>query len=297
MGAIYRQANRVIAWLGSGLPISHDAMDYIGARMEFVDQRSNFVGQVGISAQESQEARRYRTKLGLEHIFACEYWHRLWIAQEFILGEELLIACDERAITWADLSRFEEDFARTSMSLGLDIYIPGDASNHFYFRRRREESEGEVRMPLKSVSSLLTYLECRDVRDKVYGLLGLTSSELKVDYARSPAEVFWQAIESMEQPPTGMDVHTLFELGILMGVEPSASVHHEYQHEYDLCSSCAHSDNPVIRRMWKEMDFDPHWNRDGKPWRCDVEYCEGCLGNMKTLWNTAPAEHVVRNAW
>ena len=291
MGAIYRHAERVVSWLGSGIPNSDDAIEFMATHTAVTRQNAQVAksSSMDMGVQRPQDAQLSRAILGLKHIFTCEYWHRLWIAQEFILGKELLIACNEHAIDWVDLSRFEEIFGGNQMSLGvyarMGRHIPGSASNHFHFRRQREESGGVAAMSLKSVLSLLTYLECRDVRDKVYGLLGLTSSELKVDYVRHPAEVFWQAIEALDQPPTGRDVHTLFELGILMSVQPSAFREHGYGHDYESCSLCAHSNMPAIRSMWKEMDLDPHWSRDrtSRTRRCDVEYCERCLGNIKPL--------------
>jgi hypothetical protein len=72
---------------------------------------------------------------------------------------------------------------------------------------------------MTTVLMCFAYLECEDPRDKIYGLLALTSehNQIKVDYSLTPSQVFWNALDVLDKDdivdPTAL-VYIARELGV-----------------------------------------------------------------------------------
>ena len=144
-----------------------------------------------------------------------DYWKRLWVQQELILAQEVLIHCqtvvlESQLVQWllqlpsdvADLFRLTADSATTS----LDNMINGKDDWPFYegiryarsFIAQRDkvsQSPFNLRsLPIEfivgsliSLFSTTTSLKTSERRDRVYGLLGialdLEAGDIAVDYA------------------------------------------------------------------------------------------------------------------
>jgi hypothetical protein len=116
------------------------------------------------------------------------YWHRLWIIQEIIFAEEIILQCGDDLISWNTLCLFfrlvmkrskrnfwidkvlEERESRESILLSIENSIPVRL-----FRRREDRLSrrfgGQARH-LSWVELRLEYEEslCEDLRDKFFGL-------------------------------------------------------------------------------------------------------------------------------
>jgi hypothetical protein len=265
MGSIFGQAERVIAWLG---PSDFDSgMDYVPFCLD-TDSEALMLTKYKTLARPG---RGYTVLEQLTDIFQRPYWHRLWVAQEFILGRTLLVACGARALPWADLAQFEA-VLQTDANSG-DTRVVGDATSHFRLRRERLENDIAKPLSLDSVLIRLSHLNCSDPRDKVFGLLALTSSDVVVDYSRSPEEVFWSALPSLQA--SSMDSHFLVELAAAMDVVLEDFIDHG-SHEVRACELCAFSYNDRIRDLWQGLGLDPHFTTSKYTRLCDRQDCRRC---------------------
>ncbi|KAF2434426.1 heterokaryon incompatibility, partial [Tothia fuscella] len=78
MASIFERAERVVCWLGQSDTDTNLGMDLIA---EYVMLRAKHGYDWTRNAKMSENA----AQRGIRNIFFRPYWHRLWIAQEFIL--------------------------------------------------------------------------------------------------------------------------------------------------------------------------------------------------------------------
>lgn len=137
----------------------------------------------------------------LEETFKAPYWNRLWIVQEVLsnsetwvyIGEELIqllpLLAMGLALQYLDDNEIETLPSYTKSiieSIGIPLNLPLlDAKLHF--------SNPEAR-PIEFLLLLQPFraFECQDPRDKVYGLVGLSTQyeqTLAVDYSKEVSEI------------------------------------------------------------------------------------------------------------
>jgi hypothetical protein len=111
-------------------------------------------------------------------IFNRPYWSRVWVVQECITSQDLVIACGNRYM----------DF-RLSL-VRLYHWETGYDGAHAHINRRI--SWQSTRQSLLEVLSEFSTMEYGNPRDRVYGLLGLVShdEQVTIDYSRPPRQVF-----------------------------------------------------------------------------------------------------------
>ena len=122
-----------------------------------------------------------------------EYWHRLWILQELSLASHTCVILGDVVIDepsmhilllivrdWSKPVYYE--WLRRQRSLEFEDYGTRILDTHPIYYMRRSSSEVPE---LQNLACLLkTHVEskCQNPRDRVYGLLGMTSSHLRIDY-------------------------------------------------------------------------------------------------------------------
>lgn len=98
MGPIYKQAHRVVVWLGDAADNSDLAMDLINAFNNSSDAGElplrkslrHFLSVHGVDIWDS-----------LSQFMSREYWSRLWIIQELAMGgTSTIIICGRKMTTW-----------------------------------------------------------------------------------------------------------------------------------------------------------------------------------------------------
>jgi hypothetical protein len=132
-----------------------------------------------------------RTFSGFETLLNDRYFTRLWIVQEILLAPQVRILCGGRWIMWSDLqdSIASEnapswtDVQPVALSLLLDHGQHGNG---------------------KSLCHYINYYSaqnCRDPRDKLYGLLGLVPEDQRptIDYAKSILQVYIDTARAMHR--------------------------------------------------------------------------------------------------
>lgn len=141
----------------------------------------------------------------------------------------------------------------TSKSIGL-------AANHFFFREMsgRVDSELGASYSLYQVLNNLAYLKCSDVRDKIFGLLGLTNIAIAVDYSKSSEQIFEDTLSLLDAVPDNGQERAFLKLGREMGVQEVDFhvLHRKFLHAISSCEQCVEIPSLYFERFGKD---NPSW--------------------------------------
>ncbi|RSL98678.1 hypothetical protein CEP52_010234 [Fusarium oligoseptatum] len=133
-------------------------------------------------------------------LFSRVYWRRIWIIQEVLLAREIRIVCGPRCMNWNKLNSFFGGMEFSMLQSGSQFHGSQRVSkimNAPGYILVKEKAFLETNPQLKEqgapISDLLLSFgdfQCRDRRDKVYGMLGLTSDIVDVNYAKSVQHIY-----------------------------------------------------------------------------------------------------------
>ncbi|KAK0631653.1 heterokaryon incompatibility protein-domain-containing protein [Immersiella caudata] len=157
----------------------------------------------------------------LEDLANRSYWSRVWVIQEFLLGQNILLHCGNSAIRWNDFQSMLCHRADISQhTYDASFGAPGHPANAAAaaFRAlplvmaRHVDKHPEFLQPLHTLLVSHHQAECKDPRDKIFGLLGLVTREERgllerffPDYTMSEDHVRVIALAHVLQYNTIMD--------------------------------------------------------------------------------------------
>ncbi|RMZ83442.1 hypothetical protein DV737_g1532, partial [Chaetothyriales sp. CBS 132003] len=208
MNRIYPSAARVLVWLGEEAEGSDPAFTFL----HFVHQR---LGSARGQEDEDGDDRGgnspvevYTNLFGdddqthvwtaLQRLCARDYWTRLWIIQEVLLAKELVLFCGERTLSWdafkyacagpATVKGFPG--MKTSDSVFGPVHSAKMAMSKSQFRELSHQRALQRPRYLRQLIEAYGGAQCMDIRDRIYGLLGLSrdwSGEdgIDIDYSRT----------------------------------------------------------------------------------------------------------------
>lgn len=193
MGEIYRRAKHVILYPGI---ISNLAGTAIKSISHWYDDE--------YTAKSLPLFRRSRRRISsalfrplfassLSRLLQMDYWKRLWIVQELSLAHRIHVVLGNKTISWDKLARI----GPVSLD-GMEGQIPPVWS---FLRDREVEPRTQYYPKYQSFMVIADYFrsyKCRDVRDRVYGLLSITDHDqsLKVDYGITVGTLFLDILEN-----------------------------------------------------------------------------------------------------
>jgi hypothetical protein len=156
-------------------------------------------------------------------LFQRTYWRRIWIVQEVMLAQKILVLCGSKSLEWhciRSLHKFLKGTKTTKTSvdnfdnsgipnLRADSILKSDGLRIITEKLEQETLPTENRnSPLRYLVETYYDLESTDPRDKIYGILGLVRPEestnnakLKVDYSYSILEVYSEALQYLFPRP------------------------------------------------------------------------------------------------
>lgn len=163
-----------------------------------------------------------------EALFKRDYWKRLWIIQEVMLAENLIILCGDQVCEWSILVSIIAELDYLGQILGPNG-LPSKIQTQMHQLVRLQAQVGSSRacnILTKGADSdrlqkreegwefselIQTWLhqECADPRDQVYGLLGLAQGEITADYNKTVDEIYRDVIAS-ERPKLSDDECVVF---------------------------------------------------------------------------------------
>ncbi|KAF2119506.1 heterokaryon incompatibility protein-domain-containing protein [Lophiotrema nucula] len=219
MASIYRQAARVLIWLGHG-----DAQ-HVEAAFTYLCQRANKVYldlgwtrelfRVRLASYTTRGGKIDSSKLQLDDVrptaaqyeafaaFLHQPWFfRLWVVQEVSLASTATFFWHDSSINLAyimvALDEWKEDSGNFPPPMGLDNIAT------IYFNRKAQHKGMPI--PFARFMCEMREFSCSDPRDRVYGLLGLRSIGsdpensllfVKPDYSLPVHELYEQVAKKM----------------------------------------------------------------------------------------------------
>ncbi|KAJ3545556.1 hypothetical protein NM208_g2457 [Fusarium decemcellulare] len=220
MRKIYSSAKVVLVWLGGPTSTSDLAMSSLAAlthqrlgkphkkRCTVPPNSRVLYGQVpgrtGYSYQGDPAVLRLAldARIGdaISSLFSRVYWRRVWIIQEVLLAKDIRIVCGSKCINWNKLNSFFGGLEFSMFQSGSQFHGSRRISSIMKapgYILVKEKAFLETNPLLKeqgaSISDLLLSFgdfECRDKHDKVYGMLGISSDNIDVNYAKSTQQVY-----------------------------------------------------------------------------------------------------------
>jgi hypothetical protein len=96
------------------------------------------------------------------------WFTRVWVVQEVALAKEITVGCVNAFFSWDDLVKATRSLSRAQGSVSKSLF---NAPNKIMDARDQYRATGNVDVEL--VLDLSRTFECTELRDKVYGMLGL----------------------------------------------------------------------------------------------------------------------------
>ncbi|RMZ87455.1 hypothetical protein DV736_g5315, partial [Chaetothyriales sp. CBS 134916] len=206
MNRIYPSAARVLVWLGDEADGSDPALRFL----QFVHERvgSGRDGEEDDDRGGNSPVRVFTNLFGnddqmhvwtaLQRLCERDYWTRLWIIQEVLLAKELVLFCGERTLSWdafkyacagpATVKGFPG--MKNSDSVFGPVHNAKMAMSRSQFRELSHQRALQRPRYLRQLIEAYGGAQCMDIRDRIYGLLGLSrdwSGEdgIDIDYSRT----------------------------------------------------------------------------------------------------------------
>lgn len=185
MKTIYSNAERVRIWLGEPTRGSDDALavlEYSGRGVPFSNIRLD-------NKRLNDKHAKY-----LSELINRPWWNRVWVQQEYLLAKDIRLHCGFRSVDLApilkagDMSYFVRGWEKRLSSCMRTISDSGYL--HSYSRPNRTGAYG---LEFAEIVARGCFKYCTDLRDSIYGFLGLAPEALadaiKPDYSIPFTEV------------------------------------------------------------------------------------------------------------
>ncbi|ROV96639.1 hypothetical protein VSDG_05603 [Cytospora chrysosperma] len=183
--------------------------------IQYLDTKEQAVtsSKRSLSVDDSQAADRSREELevawtGFFHLVQRPWWSRVWIMQEFaVAARESIFQCGDKAVKAQELRRIVElptqarAFVPGSLDWETRVKIKaGFNTLGVFFARESFQRTGGFNLELILTSTTLN-CQATNARDKVYGLLGLTSEPFRAavvpDYSKSVTGIYTETSRSI----------------------------------------------------------------------------------------------------
>jgi hypothetical protein len=197
MRQIYEKAQRVVIWLG----IERDESNLAFKFMAFIsaDRRKH-----AMKAEKFKEEIKYsgfgQELEAVQKLFQRPYWERLWIIQEVVVAQNAELHCGKEHISWEEFSRFLICLEGREIQLRSHTKSVLEKSLAFSLDRYRVYHQTDYSNLIELLEAFSSSL-CFEVRDKIYGLVGLArdAAYFRIDYLRSIYGIFVDVIELQEK--------------------------------------------------------------------------------------------------
>ena len=236
MRNIYAAARRVFVWLGPSSP----TIDRFFTRCQ-EDFRGLSLGGL------NDDIVNHDDLAALLEIVRRPYWNRIWIVQELYVGRRAFLWCGENFMLLQQMKRLvcedwalgifdKEDFVRDVMSRYVDVPWQGSDVVRWGFIAHLfwDYQANPDKTPHRGLSKLIYtfgHMDCQDRHDRVYALLGMsTSSEatdhsepLKVDYEEPLTSLLVRTLDVCRRNGEVTDLSAAVDLAIFLNIHPSMS--------------------------------------------------------------------------
>jgi hypothetical protein len=211
MREIYGHAWTVIAWLGGEHQGSTQAIQLV----QDLSERTHCGNELEARLWEDPGYLGTGSWRALNQLMERQYWCRLWIIQEIVMGASaMVIRCGTSSIDWtsfcAGIGLLQENLWIVKNKILKHEGQTGKgwstASLHLVYRDLSvlsQHDSGHISLAFWRILDIASFAECRDPRDKVYGLVGLMESHItsrvSPDYNLPPSAVYTEIARSFIQ--------------------------------------------------------------------------------------------------
>jgi hypothetical protein len=207
MGQIYRRAAMVIAWLGLGYD---EALNLIPNALEgMIAEFGPDINIANLDWKVVQVATERSVLRSCFHaISKSDYWSRLWIVQEFVVNPNLRIGSG-RALLDIDAFSQRSESAPFLQRFWMSSLYHFDPTTHRVIYSRQPHTTRKIHQygwyASHNLIRIFKNSKCADVRDRVFGLVGLFDEEelrvypITVDYSQSVTTLFFMMFERRKQ--------------------------------------------------------------------------------------------------
>ncbi|KAK7993586.1 hypothetical protein PG989_006967 [Apiospora arundinis] len=217
MDTIYSEAERVLVWLGPGIPETKPAFRLVNRVVRLISQSSycSLIGSLGASCSDyvmpdyvdfspsNEFDRLSKQDLNpLIKLLELPWFSRLWVYQEVALAKQVRVLWGEEAIPWDRL-------AQSIMHLNCKgVFLehtrersPAGVKAVVEMEKVRRGSKDRLSRDLISLLLATSEAQCTDPRDKIYAILNLVTEvdgplgsgralRVEVDYEAEAGKVY-----------------------------------------------------------------------------------------------------------
>lgn len=203
MSKIYQHAWNTLAWLGEEANNSSGALETMltigGALQYFTEDRvpdlEDFE-RISLPAPNSQKWSE------LNEFLRNPWFQRVWIIQEVVLSRSIQLMYGEKCISWSDLSLFSICMVKHDLLQYLNSDV-GAREQSGCLRIREIDGMKGYNDTFPNQSNLQSVLvegrgaQATDLRDKVFAVMGMSSTIINPDYTKGLFDVYAEAARSM----------------------------------------------------------------------------------------------------
>jgi Heterokaryon incompatibility protein (HET) len=209
MQKIYSLATKVLVWLGPHRDGSELVFDFCNQ-----PERPQPGHEIYRPTKATHHAEGERSSDvisdAIEALLYREYWQRSWVIQEVLLARCLIIHCGNSNTSWESLVA-TRDWLLNHWPVRMNNLSddPFEQTHFGAFDDLCEQRKSKQSTTLELCLFRFGDRKCTDIRDRVYGLLGVANDrskvqELKVDYSIRREELFFQV---MNMYPSRAPIH------------------------------------------------------------------------------------------
>ena len=291
MAETYKAAEEVVVWLGR--PRSESSKEIVSTLLELCSHDGDTMSKTD----------RRRFNRAWNHLGQLPYWRRLWVYQEFLLCENLVVYYGDRKITWTSLllcsaqsgsvnNRIRDFIAqvfirRKTFHMERLISLREEHLERLRFPVRRETLEAEDALfatddqrTWYAVLEMTRGTRCHSPHDRVYALLGLVTPayHLEPNYSYPLEEIYWALVdfdteELDAEPEVAVGIAFTFRRHMgLKGRIGHADIRRHFVQRWECRFAVGHYQSRMSSNDSRE-DFSPDTRKARRkfhPWRCVI---------------------------
>ena len=199
MGRVYKRSWNTVIWLG-------EEADNSGVTLDIMrDFNTIFQFDTGSSTLDPDSLAEHNLPISgsqqwvdLSKLLARSWFLRTWVMQEAVLSGDVAVLCGHKFVKWSDIGIFAYNMEKQDLVQYLEIEGSIRKAEDPGYRRIRQIDRLRDSDMLAHTGFIATLEQGRgskatDVRDKVYGMLGMSHVTIRPDYSKSVREVYTEA--------------------------------------------------------------------------------------------------------
>ncbi|KAK8023811.1 hypothetical protein PG993_011877 [Apiospora rasikravindrae] len=205
MQYIYRQAQQVIIWLGEESSDSDLAIDFIKLH-DKITREGHSIQKLRMILQKEQYHPHWNALL---NFLSRDWWSRIWTVQEFVIPSSISFWCGMQNVSRTAVCH-SISVADRCTSSGLKETL---AFRHGFNRRRawklyKTGKYVDLNLSLLALAAYFSCMDATDDRDRLYGLMALSTDRcfLDVSYSPSSEEVYQGFTEAFIARHKSLDI-------------------------------------------------------------------------------------------